>query len=136
MVMDDDEDVVQVATLLLESLGFEVESARDGHAAAAVYQRAIDEGRRFEVVIMDLTIRGGLGGHEALDLLREIDPEVRAIVSSGYSTSAIMSDYRSYGFAGVLAKPYRISELEVVLNTVLQGESSSAEVSSSPGPVR
>jgi CheY-like chemotaxis protein len=68
---------------------------------------------------MDLTIRGGMGGQEAVAILRSMDPTVRAIVSSGYSHDPVMAEYRNYGFVGVLSKPYQIEELSEVLQRVL-----------------
>ena len=76
----------------------------------------------YDTVIMDLTIPGGMGGEETLDLLLEIDPEARAIVSSGYSNDAILADYQRRGFRGVLPKPYRLDELSEVLAHVLDAE--------------
>ncbi len=68
---------------------------------------------------MDLTIQGGMGGKETIKKLREIDPDVRAIVSSGYSDDALMSDYKNHGFSAVIAKPYRLSELSNIVSTVI-----------------
>ena len=75
----------------------------------------------FDAVILDLTVPGGMGGKEAIKKLHEIDPGVKAIVSSGYSNDPIMSDYRQYGFRGVVAKPYEIKELSEVLYKVING---------------
>jgi two-component system cell cycle sensor histidine kinase/response regulator CckA len=71
---------------------------------------------------MDLTIPGGMGGKEAIQELLKIDPDIRAIVSSGYASDPILSDYRSYGFKGVLVKPYKIQELDKVLGEVINGQ--------------
>jgi len=86
-----------------------------------LYEEAKTDGRPFDVVIMDLTVPGGMGGQEAVKLLLEIDPEVRAIVSSGYSTDPVMADFTRYGFSGVVAKPYRASELIEEVQRVLGG---------------
>jgi DNA-binding NarL/FixJ family response regulator len=77
-------------------------------------------GQPFDVVIMDLTIPGGMGGKEAIKKLLEIDPKVKAIVSSGYSTDPVMADFRSYGFSGVAVKPYNIEELSEILDKVIK----------------
>jgi len=70
---------------------------------------------------MDLTIPGGMGGKEAIQELLSLDPHIKAIVSSGYSTDPIMSDYRKYGFCGVIAKPYKLSELSEILHKIIYG---------------
>jgi DNA-binding NarL/FixJ family response regulator len=88
----------------------------------ALYRQALEDGRPFAAVLMDLTVPGGLGGKEALGQLREIDPEVKAIVSSGYSYDPIMSDFRRYGFQGVVGKPYDLGRLSQALATLLGGE--------------
>jgi DNA-binding NarL/FixJ family response regulator len=82
----------------------------------------MNSGQPFDVVIMDLTIPGGVGGKEAIKELLAMDPEVRAIVSSGYSNDPIMADFKRYGFKGVVAKPYEIRELVEVLNRVISGD--------------
>lgn len=122
LVMDDEEIVRTIAGAILEQLGFEVELAADGSEAITRYRQAMETGRKFSAVIMDLTVSGGMGGKEAIRALLEIDPEIRAIVSSGYSTDPIMADFSAYGFSGVIAKPYRPEELCKTLNDViLQG---------------
>ena len=92
--------------------------ARDGEETVHLYRRALEQGERYDVVILDLTVPGAMGGKETLDKLREIDPDVKAIVSSGYSNDPIMSDYKNYGFTGVVAKPYNIQNLSEALNAV------------------
>ncbi|HFQ91114.1 MAG TPA: response regulator [Desulfobulbus sp.] len=119
LVMDDEEMVRAVACAMLDTMGYEVESVADGRRAVQVYREAMEEGRGFDVVIMDLTIPGGMGGRETLEELRRLDPDVRAVVSSGYSSHRIMSEYRMYGFRGVVVKPYRMGELSRVLKEVL-----------------
>jgi len=83
------------------------------------YRQAHEAGRPFDAVIMDLTVPGRIGGLEAIRRLRELDPAVRAIVSSGYSDDPVMADYARYGFCGVLSKPYRAADLATVLAQVL-----------------
>jgi DNA-binding NarL/FixJ family response regulator len=84
-----------------------------------LYQQKLDAGQRFDVVILDLTLPGGMGGKEALKKLIEIDPTVNAIVSSGYATDATMSRYQDYGFHGVIAKPYEAAELGKTVHDVI-----------------
>ena len=120
----DDEEIIRDATgEVLTYLGYTVEFARDGSEAVDIYSEAIEKGEPFDVIIMDLTIPGGMGGKEAIQTLLKVDPDVKAIVSSGYSTDPVMADYRTYGFSGVVTKPYSIEELSETLNKVLEPES-------------
>jgi CheY-like chemotaxis protein len=104
---------------MLSRLGYAVESAREGAEALALYRRAKEAGRPFDAVIMDLVIIGGMAGKEAIDKLREMDPQVKAIVSSGYSNDPVLADFQRYGFQGALAKPYHLEELSTVLQQVI-----------------
>jgi two-component system cell cycle sensor histidine kinase/response regulator CckA len=84
-----------------------------------MFVQAHGSGQAFAAVILDLTVPGGMGGKTAMEKLRQIDPQVNAIVSSGYSDDPVMAEFARYGFSGVIAKPYRISELSKVLHKVL-----------------
>jgi CheY-like chemotaxis protein len=117
--MDDEPAIRRLAVVMLEDSGYEVEVADDGARAVARYAAAAASGRPFDAVILDLTVPGGMGGREALRLLREQDPGVRAIVSSGFSTDPVMSQYGEYGFLGVVTKPYLPAELLRTLASVL-----------------
>ncbi len=121
LLMDDEEIVREVAKEMLTELGYEVGFARDGKEAIDLYKEARASGRLFDAVIMDLTIPGGMGGKEAITELLRIDPGVKAVVSSGYSDDAIMSDWLHYGFSAVIAKPYRINELSRTIHQVIKG---------------
>jgi PAS domain S-box-containing protein len=122
LVMDDEEIVRELACGILINIGYEVIGATDGAQAVRLYKKAKELGHPFDAVIMDLTVPGGMGGREATKKLTEIDPEVKVIVSSGYSNDPIMADFKKYGFSGVIAKPYRIKELSEVLYKVVSGE--------------
>jgi len=111
LFMDDEESIRAMAGALLRQLGLDPTVVADGADAVVEYRKARDEDRAYDAVIMDLTVPGGMGGKQALDALLEIDPGVRVIVSSGYSSDPIMSDYRAHGFRGCVAKPYRINDL-------------------------
>jgi PAS domain S-box-containing protein len=111
LVMDDDESVRFIAQRALNRLGFVVECAEAGHEAIEMYRKALADGEPFLAVIMDLTIPGGMGGKEAIRHLLAIDPQVRAFVSSGYSQDPVMANYQSYGFVGVLTKPFLFDEM-------------------------
>lgn len=120
LVMDDEEELLQIIGEMLTTFGYEVETVRDGAEAIDRYLRAKTEGRPFDAVIMDLTVPNGMGGREAITRLREHDPNVRAIVSSGYSLDPVMANYRQYGFCGIIPKPYRMQELRQELENVLK----------------
>jgi len=119
LVMDDEEVVRAVTGELLTSIGHDVAFAESGETALEAYQAARDAGTPFDAVILDLTIRGGMGGIETLRKLKEIDPNIKAVVSSGYSDDAAMSNYREQGFQAFLKKPYAMEELQSTLNALL-----------------
>jgi CheY-like chemotaxis protein len=119
LVMDDDEAIRNVTEKILMELGYDVRCASDGAETIALYQDAARSGRPFDALIMDLTIPGGMGGKETIRQLLSIDPQVTAIVSSGYSNDPIMSDFKKFGFRGVATKPYSIEKLSWVLHDVL-----------------
>lgn len=118
LIMDDEDAVRKVAGLMLKNIGYEVEFARDGVEAIEFYKKARESGKPFDVAIIDLTVPGGMGGKEAVKKLLEIDPNVKTIVSSGYSNDPIMSEFKQYGFKGVIAKPYLIEELSEIVSRV------------------
>ena len=119
LVMDDDERIREILGRMLDRLGYEADSASDGSQAIAKFARAKESGRPFDVVILDLTIPGGMGGKETIEKLLRIDPQVKAIVSSGYSDDPIMANFKEYGFNEVIAKPYRVAELSKVLQGII-----------------
>ena len=120
LVMDDDDVVREIASDMISSLGYDVVTVSDGNEALQKYREAREAQTAFDVVIMDLTVPGGLGGKETILRLREVDPQVKAIVSSGYSNDPIMSRYQAFGFRGVVAKPYSLAELSRVLKQVIE----------------
>jgi CheY-like chemotaxis protein len=111
---------------LLTQLGYEVEGVRDGAEAVAKYTAAKASGRRFDAVLLDLTIRGGMGGVETAKKLRELDPTAKLIASSGYSDTPVLARSREYGFDGVLPKPWLLSQLRDVFRRVLVTDSERA----------
>jgi PAS domain S-box-containing protein len=119
LLMDDEEDVMRTTGDVLARLGYSVEFSRDGAQAIELYRAARESGKPFDAVIMDLTVPGGMGGVEALGKMREMDPAIKAIVSSGYSNDPIMAEYGKHGFSGCVAKPYRITDLDKTLHAVL-----------------
>ena len=115
LVMDDELSIRNTFGRMLTQIGYEAELAPDGAVAVELYERAKKEDRRFDAVILDLTVRGAMGGLEALRTLLEIDPGVRAVVMSGHSDDEVMQDYSRYGFKGALGKPFDRSSLLDVL---------------------
>ncbi|MBF0500356.1 MAG: DUF3365 domain-containing protein [Candidatus Riflebacteria bacterium] len=120
LVMDDEELVRNVSGYILTSLGYEVDVAKDGKAAIEMFKREAEKGKPFDLVIMDLTIPGGLGGKDAALQLHEIAPDAKIIVSSGYSVDPIMSDYKKYGFCGVINKPYNAIQVSEIISRILK----------------
>jgi signal transduction histidine kinase/ActR/RegA family two-component response regulator len=120
LVMDDEEIIRELLKDMLSSVGYQVDTTEDGADAINLYQQAVDLGERFDAVILDLTVPGGMGGIEAMQKLTEIDPGVKAIVSSGYFNDPVMSDFRKYGFKGVIAKPYKAKDLRKILQNILE----------------
>ena len=121
LVMDDDRMIRELAGEILQHLGYRVEYAVDGNEAVAAYRAALKSTDPFDAVILDLTVRGGMGGKEAIRHLKAIDPAVKGIVSSGYSEDPGITGFEKHGFCGVVAKPYSLEELGERLNQVLRG---------------
>jgi signal transduction histidine kinase/ActR/RegA family two-component response regulator len=120
LIMDDEEMVRCATGEMLSHIGYKVEFANDGAEAIRLYKKAKEsEGLCYDMVILDLTVPGGTGGKETVRKLLEIDPNVKAVASSGYANGSIMAEFKKYGFKGVIAKPYRIDELYDVVNRVI-----------------
>ncbi|MEO7167381.1 MAG: response regulator [Spartobacteria bacterium] len=111
LVMDDEAAIRELTSQLLATMGYEVTAVPDGSEAIRIYERALRKGEYFQAVILDATIRGGLGGVETIERLRAIDPRVNAIICSGYSDEAALTQFLSYGFRGALPKPFTRREL-------------------------
>ena len=116
MVMDDEECIRDMVSIMLTDMGYEVVCAKDGCEALALYYDAKEP---FDAVILDLTVPGGMGGREVLSKLRDIDTNIKVIVFSGYSSDPIMSDYKQYGFDGVLAKPFTLYDMNNLLSKLI-----------------
>lgn len=122
LVMDDDETLLAATGMILRNLGYEAEFAKDGVEAINLYAEAIEDEAPFDAVMMDLTIQGGMGGKETITKLKDIDPNAKVIVCSGYSDASVVSDFKSYGFCGALQKPYRTAMLKEELGKVIEDE--------------
>jgi CheY-like chemotaxis protein len=121
LIMDDEPVIRNIAEATLDRLGYSVLAVDDGQKALDAYQAAMQDGNPFDVVILDITVPGGMGGVETMELLKAIDPNVKAIVSSGYATEDIMAVPERLGFRGVLTKPYNVQQLSAVLHSVING---------------
>lgn len=120
IILLDDEETIRVSTgQILSYLGYDVKLVRDGREVIELYKTALKEGEPFDAVIMDLTIPGGMGGKETITKLLEIDPSVKAIVSSGYTNNAVISEYKKYGFYAAVEKPLKIGELSEILHNMI-----------------
>ncbi len=122
LVMEEDKPLRNLLSQMLELLGYESELARDGDEAIELYKQAMASGQPHNVVILDLTVNTGIGGVETIKKLLQIDPDVKAIISSGYLYDAVMTDYKKYGFAAALPKPFTKKALRDVLSKVEMGE--------------
>lgn len=124
LVMDDEKYIRDIASEMLNAIGYKVTTAIDGAEAIGLYQEAQHSGLSYDAVMIDLTVPGGMGGKETIQKLKAMDPEAKAIVSSGYSSVPIMMDFEKYGFKGAIAKPYEAIELSIVLHEVIAGKKS------------
>ena len=120
LVVDDEDAIRDLVEFTLTRLGYKVWQAATSLEGVNIYREKFEAGERFDAVILDLTLPGGIGGKEALKKLIEIDPTVNAIVSSGYATDATMSRYQDFGFRGVIAKPYEAAELGKIVHDVIE----------------
>ena len=121
LVMDDDEMIRSITQNVLDHLGYTVVLAADGQEALRLYRENREAGTPIDLAIMDLTIPGGMGGKETIRELLVLDPEAKVIVSSGYSNDPVMANYREYGFAAMLSKPFDVRELSTEIDRVLAG---------------
>jgi PAS domain S-box-containing protein len=122
LVMDDEEPLRRLTAQALKRLGYTAEVASDGSEAISKYRAARSGSTPFDLVILDLTVPGGMGGQAVLRELKRLDPDVKAIVASGYSNNPVLADFRLRGFCGRLVKPFRIPELATLLRDVLKTE--------------
>ncbi len=120
LIMDDEDTILDTVGRMIALFGFgDVSKARDGREALELYDKARLAGEPFDLVIMDLTVKEGLGGREAIKELLKIDPDARAVVSSGYAGDPLVLNFQNYGFIGALIKPYTMDELRNLLTASL-----------------
>ncbi len=120
LVLDDEELILELVRDIFQILEFEVETVLDGQEAIEVFKKAKAKGRPFDLVILDMTLPGELDGAATLQEIRKIDPEIKAVVSSGYSAEDIISNARKYGFDAAVPKPYSITILRETVNNLLK----------------
>ncbi|MFA7576506.1 MAG: response regulator, partial [Candidatus Muiribacteriota bacterium] len=113
LIMDDESDIREVLGLMLSEFGFTAEYAANGEEAIKKYTKD-----KFKFVMLDITIKNGMGGLETFEKLKEIDPEIKAVVSSGYSKKNISSNYSELGFIGYISKPFTIEELGNIISKI------------------
>ncbi|MCX5908759.1 MAG: ATP-binding protein, partial [Deltaproteobacteria bacterium] len=118
LVMDDEELILDVMGEILNKLGYDVEVAKDGNEAVTLYMKAEESGQFFTLVILDLTVHGGVGGEFAIRKILQINPHAKVVVASAYYNDPVLMDYRKYGFKGAISKPFTIESLKNVLNEV------------------
>ncbi len=119
LVMDDEPMLRQLAEAVMDHLGYRCETARHGKEAITKYKEAMDKGEPFDMVILDLTVRGGMGGIPTMAQLLTVDPNVKAVIYTGYSADPILENYRLYGFQGALPKPYAIKDMADLIRRIL-----------------
>jgi CheY-like chemotaxis protein len=119
MIVDDDEMILKSTGKLLKLMGYYVDTVLNGETGIKILKENLSNNNPFDLVILDLVIPGGMGGVEILQQLREIDPDIKAVVSSGYSDEEVLGNYGEYGFNGIVPKPYKSSELQAEINRVL-----------------
>lgn len=122
LLMDDEEFIRNLGTSILKRYGYRPTAVGDGQAALTEYRQARETGEPYQLVILDLTIPGGMGGRQTIEELLKLDPGVRAIVSSGYSNDLVLANYQAHGFRGMISKPYDVADFAHAVERVLKGE--------------
>jgi len=120
LLVDDEDIILDVSREVFQFLGYDAAFAKEGTSAIEQYKREKEAGRPFDIVIIDLTISEGMGGRETIEKLKEYDPDVKAVVSSGYANDPVVQEYSRYGFSGKLTKPYRINEMKAMLEAMIK----------------
>ncbi|MCA9420017.1 MAG: response regulator, partial [Nitrospira sp.] len=118
LVMDDEHSIRRMVEDALTQFGYDVAGVPDGQAAIDLVSQSLADGNKFDVVILDLTVPGGMGGKQAIQHLKNLDPHMKAIITSGYSDDPIMCDFQQHGFQGILVKPYKIFDLAKILESM------------------
>jgi len=120
LLMDDEQIILDVTHEVLKFLNYDVMSAKDGLTAIDLYKKEKATGAPFDIVILDLSVPNGLGGKETIEHLRNFDPAVKAVISSGYTNDPVVQDFSHYGFSERLTKPYNIKDMKNLLENVIK----------------
>jgi CheY-like chemotaxis protein len=120
LLMDDEQVILDVTHDVMKFLGYDVMFAKEGALAIEIFSREKMGGRPFDLVILDLAVPDGMGGREAFEKIRKVDPSVKVVMSSGYTSDPMMTDYAKFGLDGILAKPYRITDIKALLEKLIQ----------------
>ncbi|OGV31264.1 MAG: hypothetical protein A2020_01420 [Lentisphaerae bacterium GWF2_45_14] len=119
LVMDDQESIRSLLGKMLSAMNCKCEFAENGREAIEIYSGEIKDGHKFDIVIMDLTVPGGMGGKDTMDHLLKIDPQLKAVIASGYSNDPVMTNFKEYGFSAKLDKPFRLNDLRKILSDLM-----------------
>jgi CheY-like chemotaxis protein len=119
LLMDDEQVILDVTHEVLKFLGYDVMFASDGAAAIQLYEQEQLKGSPFDLIILDLSVPEGMGGKEAFEKLHALHPHAKVVISSGYTNDPMLTDYSAFGLSGVLAKPYRITEIKTLLEKMI-----------------
>ncbi|NOX34412.1 MAG: response regulator [Deltaproteobacteria bacterium] len=120
LVMDDEDHIRIITKKILEKFNYIVELAKDGEDAISQYKKLLKNNTPAHMVIMDLTVPGGMGGKKASKIILDLDPKAKIVISSGYSNDPIMTNYKDYGLKGIILKPYRMEELKTAIQDILE----------------
>ena len=118
LVMDDDLSICKICTLLLNRLGYDVDTVTSGENALELFTRAFQKGTPYLAVILDLTVQTGMGGLETIEKILMVDPQVYAIMASGASMDKMVSSYQEHGFKAILPKPFRLQDVQKCMNAI------------------
>lgn len=119
LLMDDEQVILDVTNEVLKFLGYDVMFARDGTSAIEMFRQEKAKGSPFDLVILDLSIPEGMGGKETFEKIHASDPAAKIVISSGFTNDPMLTNYAAYGLSGVLAKPYRITEVKALLESMI-----------------
>ena len=118
--MDDDQQICLVAQKMIKLFGYQSRVVHDGKPAIQAYEDALKNNDPFDLVLMDLTCPGGMGGKEAILRILDIHPQAKAVVVSGYSNDLVLANYQDYGFKGMLVKPFKMEQLRQTIERALE----------------
>ena len=119
LLLDDEPAICEITEILLKRLGYDPVITSEGEETVTAYRKAMLENKRFDGVILDLSIPGGMGGKEVIKELLAMDPDVKALVTSGDANDPAIVEYTMFGFSGVLLKPYNRAALDSAIKSLI-----------------